>query len=316
MIPQVRVQALVVKKIMEMVINYSCMLLKHIKYFFIGKKHKNKKTKRAADDDSSSSEENNAKAQEHSSSSSEEANQEDNRTKRQAKPASSESNETSEEKNASSTVATIAQNLIAKNKDTSEETSSEEHRGGVRRKRSLSNDLIKISPEEKNLVYNLAEFSTRTLDDIDADNHKRVILQVLGAKKNVAGNLYYLTIRVGVSKCPEEDNPIIDLNKEFRKDKCRNKLFENLTKICKVEIKVDDDKINPKVEKSQCQNMKKEQEDSDGNRTNRGMFRSKRGSERLVGGINKVDPESEEIKQYVQNVLLECKYLQHVNRPC
>lgn len=75
------------------------------------------------------------------------------------------------------------------------------------------------------------------------------------------GTLYHLTLRIGVSRCLEDDYD----------EKCREKLFENLTKICKVQVHINEEQLNPRVLKSQCQTIKKD--DSDINRTTHNRFR-------------------------------------------
>lgn len=120
----------------------------------------------------------------------------------------------------------------------------------------------------KVIVRDLADFAANTLDNIDDDNHKRVILQILGAKKLKLDGIYYqIILRLGISQCQEHEHH----------ESCREKLFTNLTKICKVQVHVDDDYSNPKVVKSQCQNIKKDENDR--NRTNYSRYKRQ-----LVGG--------------------------------
>lgn len=122
----------------------------------------------------------------------------------------------------------------------------------------------------------MADFAANTLDNIDDDNHKRVILQILGAKKLKLDGIYYqIILRLGISQCQEHEHH----------ESCREKLFTNLTKICKVQVHVDDDYSNPKVVKSQCQNIKKDENDR--NRTN--YSRYKRQTSPLVGAPMPLD---------------------------
>lgn len=139
--------------------------------------------------------------------------------------------------------------------------------------------LEKITPEEKPIVRMLADFAASTLDNIDDDNHKRIVLQILGAKKmKMQGTLYHLTMRIGVSHCFEDEYD----------ENCKDKLFENLTKICKVQVHVSEDQFSHRVLKSQCQTIKKD--NSDINRTTHNRFRRA-----FVGGKRRIptdDPVS------------------------
>lgn len=155
----------------------------------------------------------------------------------------------------------------------SRDNSSEEEQK-TKQKRSTT-PLEKISPDEKPLVRHLADFAASTLDNIDDDNHKRIVLQILGAKKmKMQGTLYHLTMRIGVSRCFEDEND----------DSCKDKLFENLTKICKVQVHVSEDQFTHRVLKSQCQTIKKD--NSDINRTTHNRFRRA-----LLGGKTKISTD-------------------------
>lgn len=111
-------------------------------------------------------------------------------------------------------------------------------------------------------MRHLADFAASTLDNIDDDNHKRIVLQILGAKKmKMQGTLYHLTMRIGVSHCFEDEYD----------ESCKDKLLENLTKICKVQVHVSEDQFSHRVLKSQCQTIKKD--NSDINRTTHNRFR-------------------------------------------
>ncbi|XP_076268533.1 uncharacterized protein LOC143201400 isoform X2 [Rhynchophorus ferrugineus] len=159
----------------------------------------------------------------------------------------------------------------------------------VRNERSTG-QMEKISHEEKGLVRDLASFAAATLDSIDDDHHKRVILQILGAKKLKLDGLYYqIILRLGISHCFEGDHH----------ESCREKLFTNLTKICKVLVHVDEDYSNPKVVKSQCQNIKKDENDR--NRTN--YSRYKRTAEAMVGAPRPFSKDSPNVQTYLQAAL-------------
>ena len=184
--------------------------------------------------------------------------------------------------------------------------SSEESEAKARRRRAIP-QLEKISPDEKPLVKNLADFAAAALDNIDDDNHKRIILQILGAKKMVGddGVYYHLIMRMGVSRCLEDKPPNLFEN-------CREKLFENYTKICKVQVYVNDDFTTPKVVKSQCQNIKRDKNDS--NRTNYSRFRrgfdpkryevtNARLKRQIPGGHNPISKDDEDVKKYLESGL-------------
>lgn len=261
-----------------------------------------------------------AKQEDSSDSSSEE--HKDNRAKRETKSSeddSSESNEAIEDKEDETDVQQPHEQIehavpIKHDTESDELLDSEEVHGGVRRKRSVNSasQMVKVTPDEKNFVNNLADFSVLTLDDIDADNHKRVVLQILGAKKSSDddGILYYLTLRVGISHCDEEKPRTlyrIDLMKQHKPDPCRGNLFENLTKICKVQVHVTNEKTSPNVVKSHCQNIKKNDDnDTDRNRTHR-LRRA--GGAGVPGGVSNVNPNDAKIQNYAKELLQQCKYI-------
>lgn len=156
-------------------------------------------------------------------------------------------------------------------------------------KRSIA-ELEKISLEEKPLVKELADYAAKTLDKIDKDKYKRVILQILGAKKlRLDGTYYSLILRMGVSQCLEDQSNKID---------CKTHLQENFTKLCKVQIHVgdNDDYITWKLIKSQCQNIKKDEYDR--NRTNYSRYRRA-----LVGGPIEASVKDPEIINFVKDTL-------------
>ncbi|KAJ8925911.1 hypothetical protein NQ315_009763 [Exocentrus adspersus] len=156
-------------------------------------------------------------------------------------------------------------------------------------KRSIG-QLEKITQEEKFLVRDLADFAASSLDNIDDDNHKRVILQILGAKKlKLDGIYYHIILRLGISQCTENDED----------DNCIEKLFTNHTKICKVLVHVEDDLSNPKVVKSQCQSTKKD--DRDRNRTNYSRYRRRRDT--LVGAPSNISTDDPRIQEFTTTTL-------------
>lgn len=86
--------------------------------------------------------------------------------------------------------------------DESSDTSSERH--GVRKLKRSTTPLEKITSEEKSVVKGLADFAASTLDNIDDDNHKRIVLQILGAKKmKLEGNccIFYLNVLFTIHVC-------------------------------------------------------------------------------------------------------------------
>ncbi|KAL1493911.1 hypothetical protein ABEB36_009591 [Hypothenemus hampei] len=180
------------------------------------------------------------------------------KTKRETKN-SSESQESSEssrnsseEKSETTTKTVLVLERSSKNNNSLE---------FLRSKRSIG-QMEKITPEEKAVVRDLADFAATSLDNMDDDNHKRVILQILGAKKLKLDGIYYqIILRLGISHCHEQ---------EYH-DNCREKLFTNQTKICKVQVYVEDDYSNPKLVKSQCQNIKKDAHDR--NKTNYSRYK-------------------------------------------
>lgn len=169
-----------------------------------------------------------------------------------------------------------------KSNSNSDDSSEEQQKN--KQKRSTT-PLEKITPEEKPLVRHLADFAASTLDNIDDDNHKRIVLQILGAKKmKMQGTLYHLTMRIGVSHCFEDEYD----------ESCKDKLLENLTKICKVQVHVSEDQFSHRVLKSQCQTIKKD--NSDINRTTHNRFRRA-----VVGAKTKIPTDDPVSKSNLQS---------------
>lgn len=170
----------------------------------------------------------------------------------------------------------------------SSSSSSSDEEENKRHRRSIG-QMEKITPEEKVYVRDLADFAAAALDNIDDDNHKRVILQILGAKKLKLDGIYYqIILRLGISHCHEHEH----------NENCREKLLTNLTKICKVQIHVEDDYSNPKVVKSQCQNIKKDENDR--NRTNYSRYRRRAV---LVGGHTPIATNDSYVRKFVDATL-------------
>lgn len=232
--------------------------------------------------ESNSSEEN--KENENKKQSSEEKKSNEDLEKRFIRAADSSSSESSKSSSHSS------ENQQKKSKSNSSQSSSKssessEEQKNRKEKRSTT-PLEKISPDEKPLVRHLADFAASTLDNIDDDNHKRIVLQILGAKKmKMQGTLYHLTMRIGVSQCIEDEYD----------ENCKDKLFENLTKICKVQVHVSEDQFSHRVLKSQCQTIKKD--NSDINRTTHNRFRRA-----LLGGKQKISTDDPVRNIFLSNV--------------
>lgn len=188
---------------------------------------------------------------------------ENRREKRsKSKSSSSESNESSKKSKASSKSKSSESVESSERNSTSRDNIEPLELNGkakLRTERAIP-PLLKIPPEEKHFVSHLADFAANALDEMDDDNNKRIVLQNLGGKKMMDndGVYYNLIMRMGVSECLEE---------EPFNEKCRQKLLENYTKICKVQIFVNDDILSPKLVKSRCQNIKRDKSNNS-NRTN------------------------------------------------
>nr|CAD7396221.1 unnamed protein product [Timema poppensis] len=81
--------------------------------------------------------------------------------------------------------------------------------GSRRRRDSLSRPnigkLIDFDPSEEKYKNELAQIVVRTLDELDADDMKRVVLKILDSKKQlVDGMSYHLTLKVGFTPCKED----------------------------------------------------------------------------------------------------------------
>ncbi|XP_044731291.1 uncharacterized protein LOC123294240 [Chrysoperla carnea] len=178
----------------------------------------------------------------------------------------------------------------------------------IRERRDLNaKSLQPTSPDEMILVENLSELAVDTLDNIDTDNHRRVVLKILGSKKstNNGGITYHLTLKVGISECMEENEensqtPQTDLLQKVQKtpleQKCRNTLLSDLTMICKVQVYVTTQITKPKVVKSQCQNLKR-----NGERNNRTGGRYRRSV--FTGGVTKLDTSDNDFYELVEDAL-------------
>ncbi|KAL3288511.1 hypothetical protein HHI36_002952 [Cryptolaemus montrouzieri] len=141
----------------------------------------------------------------------------------------------------------------------------------------------KFTHEEKASIQEIADFVASTLDLIDDDNYKRVVLQIINAKKIRSGGLFLnMNLRIGISKCGENENS----------ENCKKNLLDDLTKFCKVQVSINEDFKNPKVVKSHCENERRNPQKS--NRTS-----SERHKRSLVGGKQKLSLRDPKVNQYL-----------------
>ncbi|XP_021923638.1 uncharacterized protein LOC110831681 isoform X2 [Zootermopsis nevadensis] len=112
--------------------------------------------------------------------------------------------------------------------------------------RSTLGGLKDIDKSELELVNKLAHIAVQTLDEIDEDDKKRVVLEVLSAQKQIVnGVLYHLHLRVGTTSCSESG---------ANKPDCMEH-HSSPVKICKVELHrtfTDNSHLDAKVVKSEC----------------------------------------------------------------
>ncbi|KAK3912549.1 Putative cysteine proteinase [Frankliniella fusca] len=117
-----------------------------------------------------------------------------------------------------------------------------------RAKRSSNFGALRdVDKNEQDLITQFAELAVKTLDDVDPDNTKRIVLGVTEAKKQIVnGIMYHLVIQVGTSTCRENEGTK-DVN-------CvENHLYPE--KVCRVQIHrswADESPLNAKVVKSEC----------------------------------------------------------------
>ncbi|XP_046658469.1 uncharacterized protein LOC124352819 isoform X2 [Homalodisca vitripennis] len=176
----------------------------------------------------------------------------------------------------------------------------------VRRKRGAIGGFKQVDDDE---ARELAEIAAQTLDSIDADDTKRVVLQVLRAQKQlVNGIMYHLTLEMAMSDCKEEA------------EKCEGKLSDhNICKILMQRLFSGEAPHNAQVIKSECTPISKAKE-ADNKKGQKRARRHVTGSgedantisdndhhqhphkkshtrSRTVGGKTKEDPESDRIKE-------------------
>nr|BAN20819.1 cysteine-type endopeptidase [Riptortus pedestris] len=107
-----------------------------------------------------------------------------------------------------------------------------------------------VKPEELEQVKELVDLGMETLDELDADDNKRVVVRIIDAKKKlVNGIMYEVAVEVKMTSCPEEG---------LTTKEC---LSEEVgpQKICKLQIYrsfADKSPHNAKVVKSECDTAK------------------------------------------------------------
>ncbi|XP_043273717.1 uncharacterized protein [Venturia canescens] len=156
-----------------------------------------------------------------------------------------------------------------------ERTDSRDEHNVQRARRSLSDTLGK----EKNLVRQLALKVLDEFDQIDADNKKRVLLDIIDSKKQPGDDtVYYITMKAAKSSCFEGTNECADDAPET-------------VKICKAQIQTDRSKSSEtaKVYQSQCFDETKSLD-----------ARFKR---QLVGGWKNLSSDDPEVKDLGRKVL-------------
>nr|BAF94154.1 cathepsin F-like cysteine protease [Plautia stali] len=119
-------------------------------------------------------------------------------------------------------------------------------------KRSLPGEPIDVSVNESEQVRELAEMGIETLDELDEDDNKRVLTDVISAtKKLVNGIMYVITAEVKATSCKE---------KEPVNEKCLAEEVGSL-RICELHMYrsfADKSPYNAKIVKSECAPKKEE----------------------------------------------------------
>lgn len=119
----------------------------------------------------------------------------------------------------------------------------------VRKRRSSEQGALRdIDKNEQDLVYRFAELAVRTLDEVDPDNNKRILLGVTEAKKQIVnGIMYHLVMQVGTSTCQENEEG------HTGTECVENQLYPE--KMCRVKILrswADESPLNAKVVRCEC----------------------------------------------------------------
>lgn len=112
----------------------------------------------------------------------------------------------------------VSSEQSSKSSSSSEDKSREQL---VRTKRSTNN--------EKEYISNLAAQAVDQLDHVDSDNYKRIVLDVINAKRieKIDQIIYVLKLRVGNSNCAEASTDL---------QACLTDLLEGSTKLCNLEV--------------------------------------------------------------------------------
>lgn len=114
--------------------------------------------------------------------------------------------------------AVVSAEHSSKSSSSSEEESREQL---VRTKRNINN--------EKEYVGNLAAQAVDQLDHVDSDDYKRIVLDVLHAKRieKIDQTVYVMKLRVGNSNCAEASTDL---------QACLTDLLDGSTKLCNLEV--------------------------------------------------------------------------------
>nr|ATU82855.1 secreted C13 protease-like protein [Pristhesancus plagipennis] len=114
--------------------------------------------------------------------------------------------------------------------------------------RQLLGTMKDVGADEKDLVSQLADMAVKAIDDIDVDNHKKVVTEIVDAKKQlVNGIMYHLTLKVGTTSCNEDDLNTIPANCHLDKTIPQE--------ICKIKIHrsfADSSPLNARFVNSEC----------------------------------------------------------------
>uniref|UniRef100_A0A0K8SJ82 Cysteine proteinase CG12163 n=1 Tax=Lygus hesperus TaxID=30085 RepID=A0A0K8SJ82_LYGHE len=115
-------------------------------------------------------------------------------------------------------------------------------------RRSVVGDLKEVDVSENDLVKELSQFACKTLDDLDEDNVRRTVVDILDAKKQlVNGIMYHLELKIQDTSCLEDEDITYD-------DSCMSRTTGN-PKICKIRMHrsfADKSPHNAKVVSSEC----------------------------------------------------------------
>ncbi|KAF6198874.1 hypothetical protein GE061_006897 [Apolygus lucorum] len=115
-------------------------------------------------------------------------------------------------------------------------------------RRSVIGGLKEVEVSENDLVKELSELAVKTLDDVDEDNVRRTVIDILDAKKQlVNGIMYHLELKIQDTSCLEDEDITYD-------DSCLSRTRGN-PRICKIRMHrsfADKSPHNAKVVSSEC----------------------------------------------------------------